>query len=89
MTDWNARQFCKCNRQFLRDDTVTHNGRQIVPTVYGSKDGTNTKWVQSWAEFRSVGGVCHFSEDQTEITLTLPEGWKFGIRFNQESTDAA
>jgi hypothetical protein len=63
-----------------RDDAVWHRGRRIVPTIYGQPEG-NTKWVGTWEEFIAAGGCTHFNEDQTEIVLTLPAGWKFGCRF--------
>lgn len=68
-----------------RPDAVWHRGRAYVPTVYGEKTG-NTKWVGSWDEFRAAGGVAHFNEDQTEIVLTLPAGFKFGCNFQQDRT---
>lgn len=68
-----------------RPDAVwLHNPRRLyVPTVWGEKSG-NTVWVSTWEQFRAVGGVKNFSEDQTEITLTLPEGHKFSIQFQQQ-----
>jgi len=60
------------------------NRRQYVPTIWGEPEG-NTKWVGTIAEARAVGGRFHFSEDQTEIVCTLPEGYKFGIGFTRES----
>lgn len=63
-----------------REDAVWHRGRRFVPTIYGQESG-NTRWVGSWIEFRAAGGVAHFNEDQTEIVLTLPPGFKFGIKF--------
>lgn len=66
-----------------RSDAVWHAGRRYVPTVYGQHSG-NTQWVGSWDEFRAAGGVAHYNEDQTEIVLTLPEGFKFGIRFQDK-----
>ncbi len=58
-----------------RQDAEWHHGRRYVPT------SPLTHWVNSWEEFREVGGAIHFSEDQTEVVLTLPESFKFGIRF--------
>lgn len=66
-----------------RDDAVWHNGRRMVPTIYGQATGGNTRWVGTWDEFRAAGGIVHFNGDQTELYLTLPEGWKFGIGFQQ------
>lgn len=57
--------------------------RDFVPTVYGEDEG-NTKWVSSISEMIAVGGQMCFNEDQTEIYLTLPAGYKFGIRFFDE-----
>lgn len=64
-----------------RADAIWHQGRRLVPTTYGEREG-DTKWVNNWDEFRQAGGTTHFNEDQTEIYLTLPEGWKFGIQFS-------
>lgn len=72
--------------QFKRDDAIWHQGREIVPTIYGEKSG-NTVWVSNLEEMRRVGGGMAFNEDQTEITLHLPEGHKFGIRFNEGGGD--
>lgn len=63
-----------CDR-VLRSDSVKHQGRYIVPTT------EETKYVQTWEEFHTAGGTQHFNEDQTEIELLLPEGYKFGISF--------
>lgn len=62
-----------------RDDAVWINNprRQYVPT------SDETKWVGNWEEFRAAGGVAHFSEDQTEVVLTLPAPYKFGIQFQR------
>lgn len=54
--------------------------RPYVPTVYGQAQG-NTKWISTWDEFTNAGGIAVYSEDQTEITLTLPEGFKFSCRW--------
>ncbi len=51
--------------------------RKFTPTTDA------TKWVETWAEFIEAGGVANYNEDQTEVTLTLPEGYKFAIRFNR------
>jgi hypothetical protein len=71
---WNS-----CWNSIVRDETaareVWHDGRQIVPT------GQNTQWVDGWQSFRAAGGICHFNEDQTEIVLTLPKGFKFSCQF--------
>lgn len=67
----------------IRNDAVLHNGRYLVPTMYGRTSG-NTKWVHDLDGFRSAGGCAHYSEDQTEVTLSLPEGFKFSIRFNEK-----
>ncbi len=64
-----------------RADAVWHNGRRIVPTIWGEPEG-NTRYVKSWTDFRDAGGLVTFNEDQTEIYLTLPEGCKFSIGFN-------
>lgn len=66
-----------------REDAIWHRGRRIVPTVYGEREG-NTQWVSNWDEFKTAGGITHFNEDQTELVLTLPSGWKFGIRFQDK-----
>jgi hypothetical protein len=58
-----------------REDAIEHNGRYIVPTR------PDTAWVATLGEFKAAGGIIHFSEDQTEITLTLPVGSKFSIKF--------
>ncbi len=58
-----------------RDDAVLHNNRTYVPT----RD--DTKWVHDWDAFKTAGGGIHFNYDQTEIVLTLPEGFKFSTRF--------
>lgn len=59
-----------------RKDGVWHLGRHIVPT------SSETRWIGSLAEYVALTGkMSQFSEDQTEITLTLPEGYKFGIGF--------
>lgn len=69
-----------------RADAVTIGygpaARDFVPTIYGQPEG-NTVWVGDWNEFRAAGGVVRFNEDQTEITLTLPELHKFGIAFDR------
>ena len=65
-----------------REDAVWHSGRRFVPTIYGQHEG-NTQWVATQEEFRAAGGCTTFSEDQTEIYLTLPAGWKFSIQFNR------
>lgn len=64
----------------LREDAIWHAGRRYVPTIYGEASG-NTQWVSTMNELRTAGGTMHFNEDQTEIVLTLPPGWKFSIRF--------
>jgi hypothetical protein len=64
-----------------RGDAVWHRGRRYVPTIWGQKEGGNTQWVGTIEEFRAAGGEFHFNEDQTEIVLTLPDGFKFGIGF--------
>ena len=40
-----------------------------------------TKWIDTWEAFKECGGGTHFAEDQAEIMLSLPEGYKFSIRF--------
>jgi hypothetical protein len=64
-------------RRVLRNDAVKHQDRYIVPTR------EETKWVSSWDEFKAAGGMTCFNEDQTEIELLLPEGYKFSIQFNE------
>lgn len=66
-----------------RDDAEWHNGRRVVPSRPG------TVYVSTWAEFRQAGGVQNFNEDQTEIVLTLPSGYKFGIQFQDASRTEA
>lgn len=66
-----------------REDAERIDGRPYVRTVYGQKAG-NTTWVHDWREFKKAGGGMCFSEDQTEITLTLPAGVKFSIRFQDD-----
>jgi hypothetical protein len=63
----------------LRADAIYHSGRYICPT------SSETKYVSNWAEFEAAGGQICFSEDQTEITMRLPEPYKFGIRFQQKT----
>lgn len=60
-----------------RADAVWHDRRRYVPT------GALTKWVGNWQEFEQAGGLVHFNEDQTEIVLTLPAGFKFGCGFQR------
>lgn len=67
--------------QRMRKDAIIHRGRVFVPTRYGRNDGTDTKWIENLTEFRAAGGILCFNEDQTEITLRLPEGYKFSCRF--------
>jgi hypothetical protein len=72
-----------------REDAViignVHSRRYYVPTIYGDADASrNTKWVGNMVEFRAAGGCLHFNEDHTEITLTLPPGYKFGCGFDRE-----
>lgn len=62
----------------MRPDAVRYMGRLIVPTSEA------TLWVADWAEFKDAKGVCTFSEDQTEITLSLPEPYKFSIGFYRQ-----
>lgn len=57
-----------------------HSRREYVPTIWGEKEG-NTQFAETFEQFRAAGGGMHFNEDQTEIVLTLPVGWKFGIKF--------
>lgn len=64
----------------IREDAVKHGDRWIVPTRYGRNDGTDTKWVDTIEGFRAAGGEVCFNEDQTEIELLLPEGYKFSIQ---------
>lgn len=71
----------------IREDAIMHNGRPFVPTVYGTGDPErDTIWVDTWEQFRAVGGVVTWSEDQSEIELTLPVRHKFSIQFMR--TDA-
>ena len=66
----------------IREDAVEHNGRYIVPTIYGTGDPSrDTIWIDTWAAFKACGGVTCWSEDQTEIELTLPVRHKFSIQF--------
>jgi hypothetical protein len=67
-----------------REDAVKHRGRYIVPTIYGK-----TVWIDSWEQFRECGGQMAFSEDQTEIELTLPVDHKFSIQFMRQDTPVA
>lgn len=69
--------------RYIRNDAVKHKGRWIVPT------SDATKWVNTWAEFKEVGGIASFSEDQAEIELLLPEPYKFSIGFNKAEEKAA
>lgn len=81
--------------QYQRADAViTGNGltlRQYVPTIWGQPEG-NTQFVHTWADFQKVmadhklPGI-HFNEDQTEITLTLPVGYKFAIGFFRDAPE--
>ena len=65
-----------------REDAVEYMGRWIVPTVYGTGDPErDTIWIDSWEQFREVGGQMCFSEDQTSVELTLPVRHKFSIQF--------
>jgi hypothetical protein len=64
-------------RRAIREDAVRYRGRWFVPTR------EDTKWVDSLAELREVGGTINFNEDQTAIELLLPEGYKFGISFGR------
>lgn len=64
--------------RYRREDAIWHNGREYVPTTQ------KTKYVSTLKEFTEAGGITHFNEDQTEITLTVPEGAKFSIRFMDE-----
>lgn len=70
--------------EFPREDAVKHQGRYIVPTIYGK-----TVWVDTWEQFRKVGGVMCWSEDQTEIELTLPVNHKFSIQFMRKEVKPA
>jgi hypothetical protein len=80
LTEWSKKMITHYKR---RDDAVIIGReqfrREYVPTTH------ETKWVGNWDEFRSAGGQVHFNEDQTEITLTLPEGVKFGITFYRQA----
>lgn len=58
--------------------------RPYVPTIYGQGPEQDTIWVDSWEQFRAVGGVMCWSEDQTEIELTLPIRHKFSIQFMRQ-----
>lgn len=64
-----------CDR-IIRNDAVKlrNPDRWYVPTR------TETKWVSNMTEFYAAGGVVAFNEDQTEIELMLPEGYKFSIQ---------
>lgn len=61
--------------RFIRNDAVKHRGRYEIPT------NEQTKWVESWEEFRAAGGQTCWNGDQTEIELLLPEPYKFSIQF--------
>lgn len=66
----------------VREDALKlHDGRYYVPTIYGKGDDVDTIWVDSWEQFKAVGGGMCWSEDQTEIELTLPVRHKFSIQF--------
>lgn len=69
-----------CTHTKSRADAVVHEGREIVPSVYGQRDGCNTVYIATLEDMRKVGGEICFNEDQTEIWLRLPEGYKFSIR---------
>lgn len=74
----------------IREDAVKYNGRYIVPTIYGTGDPErDTVWVDSWEQFLAVGGQMCWSEDQTELELTLPVRHKFSIQFMREATAKA
>ncbi len=60
-----------------RPDAVIIKGRELVPTVWGEKEG-NTIWIDGLADMFRVGGIMTNNEDQTEVWLTLPPGHKFG-----------
>lgn len=66
-----------------REDAVQYMGRYIVPT------SDQTIWVDSWEQFREVGGQMCWSEDQTEIELTLPVNHKFSIQFMRKDVPVA
>lgn len=69
-----------------REDAIKHNGRYIVPTIYGTGDSAlDTIWINTWDEFRAAGGGMCWSEDQTEIELTLPVRHKFSIQFMRQN----
>lgn len=61
----------------IREDAVEHRGRYFVPTT------SAITWISSWADFKRVGGVMCWSQDQTEIELSLPVGHKFSIDFQR------
>lgn len=60
------------------DATRQPDGRYVVYTT------DETVWVATWAEFKAAKGVMCWSEDQTEITLELPVGHKFSIKFTRK-----
>lgn len=64
-------------RRVLRQDAVRYNNDWYCPT------SEKTKWVATWEEFIAAGGQVGHNEDQTEITLRLPEPYKFSVRFNR------
>lgn len=74
----------------IREDAVQlGDGRYFVPTVWGTGDPErDTIWVDSWEQFRSVGGQMRWNEDQTEIELTLPVRHKFSIQFMRQNAEA-
>lgn len=74
-----------------REDAITigygASRRPFVLTVYGTGDPErDTIWVDSWEQFRAVGGQMCWSEDQTEIELSLPVRHKFSIQFMRKES---
>lgn len=70
-------------RLFIRDDAIEHDGRYRVPIT------ATTKFVHTWQEFRDAKGQIVFNEDQTEITLRLPEPYMFGCGFQRAPAEDA
>jgi hypothetical protein len=44
-----------------------------------------TVWVRSLTEFRAAGGAINVGKENSEITLTLPAGFKFAFGYNLEA----
>lgn len=72
-----------------RPDAVIHQGRDFVPTVWGTGDeNKDTQYVSTIDQLREKGGNINFNEDHTEIWLTLPERHKFSTKmFGEQKTE--